>query len=72
MAQSGGGKYDEVATMAMLQTGASALLLVVIDGIKGHGFTIQIDATTGISPAHLVKVLREVCDDIERPSAEAS
>jgi hypothetical protein len=37
----GPGKYDAVCTMARERTQARLLVLVVIDGIHGSGFSVQ-------------------------------
>lgn len=37
----GGGKYDEACTLARTLTNARALILIVIDGHQGSGFSVQ-------------------------------
>ena len=37
----GPGKYDDACTMAREATGANAAVLIIIDGSKGHGFSVQ-------------------------------
>lgn len=58
----GPGKYDELATLAREAAGAEGVILIVINGSQGGGFSCQ-------APLHiqlaLPKILRAVADDIE-------
>jgi hypothetical protein len=59
----GGGKYDEECTEIREKTQSKGVLLIVIDGIKGGGFSAQ------MTPEHMAKmpgVLRIVAEQIER------
>jgi hypothetical protein len=58
----GAGKYDDALTEARKMCGASAALLIVLDGEKGAGFSCQ------STPTHLLKLptlLRQVAGQIE-------
>lgn len=57
----GPGKYDDAASLARSQTGGS-VLLVVIDGDKGHGFSCQTSATV---LARMPTVLRSLATQLE-------
>jgi hypothetical protein len=59
----GPGKYDETCTMARLDTEAVAVALIVINGRLGSGFSVQ--GNVGMPPEVLVKLLRQVADEIE-------
>ncbi len=50
----GPGKYDDFATLVREATGASAVILIVIDGMLGAGMTVQ---ATEDCVADLPKVL---------------
>ena len=62
MAQ-GPGKYDDVATMALSATRAQAVIVVVIGGDRGSGFSVQ--ALEGVV-LDLPKILRSMADQIEQ------
>lgn len=60
------GKYDEVAIRVIAETNATAVAVVVVDGAKGHGFSVS--AMEGaVSQVHtaLPAMLRMVADAIE-------
>jgi hypothetical protein len=63
-ASPGGGKYEEEAFAAREATGASALVLVVVDGKKGNGMSVLLTSPSQYG-ANLVRALRMVADDIE-------
>jgi hypothetical protein len=59
----GPGKYDEACTAARKATKGRAVLLIVIEGASGSGFSVQSE------PGHLAAVpwlLRDVASSIER------
>jgi hypothetical protein len=58
----GPGKYDEQATRVRVETEATAVVLVVIDGVKGSGFSVQ--APAGFTDV-LPSLLRGLADSIE-------
>lgn len=58
----GPGKYDSACTGARIETGGKAVILIVIDGTQGSGFSVQ--APPEIL-RHLPEVLREVAAEIE-------
>ena len=58
----GPGKYDEHATKVRNETDAAGVILIVIDGKRGSGFSVQ------ASPdfvARLPTLLRAVADGID-------
>lgn len=59
----GPGKYDALATIVRESTSAGGVILIVLDGMHGSGFSVQ--ATSEIT-ARLPALLREVADGIER------
>jgi hypothetical protein len=68
MAQ-GPGRYDELATYCRTQAGAIAVLVVVIGGRNGSGFSIQVlegadRALAGRLPALLRGIAADIEDDI--------
>ncbi len=58
----GAGKYDHLATYVREQTAASAVVLIVVEGDKGPGFSVQADADVVLS---LPVLLRRLADGIE-------
>lgn len=58
----GPGKYDELATHVQEQTGARGVLLAVIGGKLGEGFSVQASADVLVA---LPAILRTIADQIE-------
>lgn len=58
----GGGKYTEITAEIRQRTGAGGVILIVLDGEKGFGFEVQVDAEYLMK---LPAVLRTMADDIE-------
>jgi hypothetical protein len=63
----GPGKYDAVCTYARQVTQAQAVVLIVLNGVSGAGFSVQ--STERVPPAVLADLLRFVADKIEKESA---
>jgi hypothetical protein len=60
----GPGKYDDLTTLVREATSARAVILIVTEGNKGSGFSVQ---TTDMAIVRrLPQVLREMADEIER------
>jgi len=62
----GPGKYDKLATWARQRAGADGIILCVLNGEHGNGFSVQVRAT--YTPEQIVKiarVIRDVADQIE-------
>lgn len=59
----GPGKYDEVATAAREAAGAQAVILIVLNGAHGSGFSVQ--AVGEDISTRLPALLRTVADGIE-------
>jgi hypothetical protein len=63
----GPGKYDGEATLIQARTQAAGVLLMILDGNKGNGFSLasyDIQATLEITLS-LPKLLRMMADQIE-------
>jgi hypothetical protein len=59
----GPGKYDDLATMARNATSAEGVIVIVLGGVAGSGFSVQ--ATFEVT-AKLPDLLRTMADNIER------
>lgn len=62
----GPGKYDDACTLVRESLEARAVVLMVVDGRLGSGFSCQMHSPN--DSAMLVKVLRDVADQIEKDS----
>lgn len=58
----GAGKYDEECTKLRENTKAKGVIIMVVDGNKGEGFSVQ--ATPDVMPS-LPAILRKIADDME-------
>lgn len=58
----GPGKYDDVCTDVLEKTKARGVIVIVLDGSLGHGFSVQADAATTFM---LPEMLRRVADEVE-------
>jgi hypothetical protein len=63
----GPGKYDDACTTARIATGARAVVLVVIGGRDGSGFSVQ---GLGDAPALFPQLLRDMANEIEAAQQE--
>lgn len=63
----GEGKYDDACTQARLATGGESVMLVVINGRQGHGFSVH--STDPQFPEKIPLILREMADSIEKEVA---
>lgn len=65
----GGGPYDEIATRAREDAGAEAVIMILIGGFAGDGFTVQQaiprGGTAGLGANELIRHLRGLADAIE-------
>lgn len=59
----GPGKYDDVTTAILLDLEASGVLVGVIGGKRGSGFSISL-ASPSMAPV-VVSVLRSIADELE-------
>lgn len=62
-AQPGGGRYDAECTELRARLGASGIILIVRDGIRGEGFEVQMHDPRDMLA--LPSVLRQLADQIE-------
>lgn len=58
----GGGKYEDMATYVRLNTQAEGVVVMVINGTHGEGFSVQATAAVLLN---LPSLLRQVADGIE-------
>jgi hypothetical protein len=63
----GGGKYDGFTTTIREATGADGVVLMVLGGVMGQGFSVQ--GTEKVVRA-LPEMLREIADQIEGDMAD--
>jgi hypothetical protein len=64
----GPGKYDDACTAARESTQAQGVLLVVLGGNKGNGFSAQFVGADMVG--RVPELLRVVADQIEKGSTE--
>jgi hypothetical protein len=62
----GPGKYDDLATYVREQTQARGVVVIVIDGKHGNGFSVQITEDLTIQ---LPMMLLRLADEIEKDTA---
>lgn len=60
----GPGKYDDLATLVRARAKARGVMVLVLHGELGDGFSCQLDVT--VDPRRVAVVLRAVADQIER------
>lgn len=58
----GPGKYDDLATYVREQAQARGVVVIVIEGDKGSGFSVQ---TTGTFVIRLPTLLRSIADTLD-------
>ena len=63
----GAGKYDELCSIARLATEAQGVLLIVLDGNLGSGFSVQVKNPELLHsiPDLLEKLARKIREDLE-------
>jgi hypothetical protein len=61
----GPGRYDDACTTARESTGAEGVLLIVVNGKHGHGFSAQLTGEL-LLRANVPAMLRDVATQIER------
>ena len=60
----GPGKYDDIATVARHITQAKGLVLIILGGAEGHGFSVQCDTATLMElPELLEQVASQLRED---------
>jgi hypothetical protein len=64
----GPGKYDDVATEARTKTQAEGVLLLVVNGTKGSGFSAQLSLELTLT---LPTILRDIAAQIEERGPDA-
>ena len=63
----GEGKYDQISEQILLATKAHTVIVAIIGGVKGNGFSV-----TSADPEAQLKLpamLRAMADDIERSTS---
>jgi len=64
----GAGKYDRLCTIVREEAGAAGALVLVIDGEKGSGFSVQADIATQMRlPELLESIARQIRMDTADP-----
>lgn len=58
----GPGKYDDLATEVRTKAKADGVLLLIVDGTKGSGFSAQLPP---LLTAKLPAILRSIADQID-------
>jgi hypothetical protein len=59
------GKYDDICTMAREAAQADGVILIVINGNKGGGFSVQAPPEVlSLIPAMLMYTAKEIQDDL--------
>jgi hypothetical protein len=64
----GPGKYDDLATYVRTQSNGAAVIVIVIDGAKGSGFSVQTEDPVLVQ--HLPELLRDTAMQIENSQKE--
>lgn len=59
----GKGKYDDACSQARAETKADGVILIVLNGEKGTGMSVQLP---GWAVEQIPHVIRQVADEIER------
>lgn len=60
----GPGKYDDACTAAREATQADGVVLIVLNGHRGSGFSVQ--ATSQLDPPVLADLLQSVVDGLRK------
>ena len=61
----GPGKYDHIATMAIEAAQATGVVVIVFNGDRGNGFSVQADAATlAAMPDILQSVVNQLRTDL--------
>ncbi len=63
----GPGRYDQETREIQAQLSAGAIMLFVVDGERGTGFSVVGPVTV---LEHVPRLLRKVADDLERQARE--
>lgn len=64
----GPGKYDDLCTFVRLKTRADGVILLVLGGENGSGFSVQ--CIERIAPAQLAEMLEEIAAEIRKSTPE--
>ena len=59
----GPGKYDRYCTEVRVRTGAEAVVLIILNGDRGSGFSVQAQGQE-LPPAALADLLQRVIDQL--------
>ncbi len=62
----GPGKYDHIATMARQATDALGVIVIILGGDKGNGFSMQAVYQNDLFMKEVPRMLRTVADQIEK------
>ncbi len=67
MATGAGGKYDEICTQNLFDTEAEMVLLIVLRGNRGNGFSVA--STSLEAVCSIPGIVRQVADQIEKDTS---
>ena len=56
--------YDDLATLVRQRADAAGVMVIVIEGRHGSGFSVQ--ANEEITPKAISKLLRQLADEVEQ------
>lgn len=63
----GPGKYDDVCTEIRTKTNAQGVVVIILKGNKGDGFSMQADpVTTAALPEMLESIARQIRADLKK------
>jgi hypothetical protein len=62
----GPGKYDGLASLVRRRAEAAGVIVIVLEGKHGHGFSVQAPADVA---ARLPRLLRQLADQIEKDTS---
>lgn len=66
----GPGKYDDACTAARTMTNAEVALVIILNGDKGSGFSMQGDAAAQPTVEQVATLLEHVAAELRRDAAK--
>jgi hypothetical protein len=68
----GAGRYDDECSAVRLATDAEGAIVIVIDGKKGSGFSVQTSEALALNLPQLLRRLADIIEtDVETPAGHA-
>lgn len=65
----GPGKYDDICTVVRVTTQAEAVIMLVINGSRGSGFSVQMHSRA-MEPTELARLLESTAEQIRGGAAQ--